>query len=644
MQIILKMRIHTYFLCFSLLLPIVSHAQTVEERKNIATFSNKHANSELAEILRKEDLERKIRLQNFINQNPSFQITKRIGTIGLEELLDVLPNGEKIFARTTNAGSATTARATALYNGGSLGINIQGQNMTAGVWDGGNARSTHQEFMVSGISKITLGDGTNFQPHATHVAGTIAAKGMFPDVRGIAFNSSILSYNWDSDLTEMLDQASSGLLVSNHSYGIGSLSSLWFYGAYDSRAKEMDNICYNNPYYLPVIAAGNDRNATVAPGSVQINTKEGYDMIFGHANAKNIITVAAINQVTTYTDPSSVVMSSFSSWGPSDDGRIKPDISMKGVNVLSTVSSSDTALGYMSGTSMASPGVTGVVVLLQQYYNQLYSSFMKSATVKGLILHTADEAGFTVGPDYSFGWGLINAQKGAMAIRDKNSTTNNKSVIEELTLFNTATYTKTITASGTNPLKISISWTDPQAPTNNTGTVDPTTKYLVNDLDIKVSKNGVNYFPWKLQGMSNTSGAATNAGTNDVDNFERVDIDNPSGTYTIAVTHKGTLSGGSQNFSLIATSDNLATLSTSETIKANDSKVDFYPNPAKNYIHINEKDKDLLINIYDISGKLVLTSKLVDNRISIIQLVKGNYIANFINKKGDIKSFKFIKE
>ncbi|MCY0975808.1 S8 family serine peptidase [Chryseobacterium wangxinyae] len=640
------MKKFTYLLCFSLILPIVSNAQTLEERKNIATYSNKKANFELAKHLQNEDLERKIRLQNFIHQNPSFQVSNRIGAIGLEELLDVLPNGEKIFARTTNAGSATTARATALYNGGSLGISIQGQNMIAGVWDGGNARSTHQEFMVGSTSKITLGDGTDFQPHPTHVAGTIAAKGLFPDVRGVAFNSSILSYNWDSDLTEMLDQASNGLLVSNHSYGIGQLSSLWFYGAYDSRAQVIDDICYNNPYYLPVISAGNDRNKTTAPGSVQINTKEGFDMIFGHGNAKNIITVAAVNEVSPYIDTSSVVMSPFSSWGPSDDGRIKPDISMKGVNVLSTLSSSDTALGYMSGTSMASPGVTGVVLLLQQYYNQLYSSFMKSSTVKGLILHTADEAGFAVGPDYSFGWGLINAQKGAMAIRDKNSTTNNKSVIEEPTLFNTATYTKTITASGTNPLKISISWTDPAALITdiNTGTVDPTTKYLINDLDIKVSKNGVNYYPWKLQGMNNTSGVATNSGTNDVDNFERVDINNPSGTYTITVTHKGTLSGGSQNFSLIATSDNLATLSTNEEIKANDTKVDFYPNPAKNYIQINEKDKDLLINIYDVSGKLILTSKLVDNKISISHLVKGNYIANFINKKGEIKSFKFIKE
>ena len=239
---------------------------------------------------------------------------------------------------------------------------------------------------------------------------------------------------------------------------------------------------------------------------------------------------------------------------------------------------------------------------------------------------------------------MVNAEKAAKAIRDKNSTTSSKSIIDELTLVNNSTYTRTITASGTSPLKISISWTDPQAPTANSGTTDPTTKYLVNDLDIKVSKNGVDYFPWKLEGLLAPYSPATNTGTNNVDNFERVDINNPSGTYTITVTHKGTLTGGSQNFSLIATSDNLSTLSTNEAIRENDNKVNFYPNPAKNYIQINEKDKDLLINIYDVSGKLVLTSKLVDNRINISQLTKGNYIANFINKKGEIKSFKFIKE
>ncbi|UPQ77610.1 S8 family serine peptidase [Chryseobacterium nepalense] len=201
---------------------------------------------------------------------------------------------------------------------------------------------------------------------------------------------------------------------------------MWFYGAYDSRAQTFDEICYNNPYYLPVVSTGNSRNDTSSPGSVQIANKGGYDLIFGHGNAKNVMTVAAVSEVSNYVDESSVTMSTFSSWGPSDDGRIKPDISMKGVGVRSTLSTSNTATGLLSGTTMASPGITGIVLLLQQYYKQLYSNYMRSATVKGLILHTADEAGYWAGPDYEYGWELVNAEKAVIAIRDKNSATSTK--------------------------------------------------------------------------------------------------------------------------------------------------------------------------------------------------------------------------
>lgn len=635
-----------YFFIGILIVPSLLMAQTKDERRTISSYSDNKANQLLIEQLTKEEKAAQIRVHNYLAQHPD---VKKVDYIGEDnatkrELMDVNPNGELIYAQTHNVGSANTSRANRLYSGGSLGINIQGQGMIAGVWDGGSARATHQEFIAGMFSKINILDGGTGDDHATHVAGTIAAQGINPLVRGVAFNSNINSYDWTNDLSEMATEASAGLITSNHSYGIGALNSQWFYGAYDSRARQVDQICYQNPYYLPVFSAGNDRNETTAPGSTQIAVKNGYDMIFGHGNAKNNITVAAVSDVNTYTGPSSVAMSSFSSWGPSDDGRIKPEISTKGVQVLSTLNTSNTAIGYMSGTSMASPGITGVVLLLQQYYNQLYNFYMRSATTKGLILHTADEAGSNPGPDYSYGWGLVNAEKAAIVIRDKNNTSGTKSIIEELTLQNGASYTKTITANGTNPLKISISWTDPAYSSSNNGTNDPSTIYLVNDLDIKVTKDDTTYYPWKLQGMSAPSSPATNTGTNNVDNFERVDINNPSGTYTITVTHKGSLTGGNQNFSLIATSDNLGTLSANEVAIANDSKVDFYPNPAKDFIHLNEADRDLLINIYDVSGKLVLTSKLTDNKINIKTLTKGNYIANFITKKGAIKTFKFIKQ
>ncbi|UPQ74938.1 T9SS type A sorting domain-containing protein [Chryseobacterium nepalense] len=208
-------------------------------------------------------------------------------------------------------------------------------------------------------------------------------------------------------------------------------------------------------------------------------------------------------------------------------------------------------------------------------------------------------------------------------------------------MSNGATYTKTITASGASPLKVSISWTYPQSSFTNSGTVDPSTKYLVNDLDIKITKDGVNYYPWKMQGMSIPFNNVTNTGTNDADNFERIDINNPSGTYTITVTHKGTLTGGSQNFSLIATAESLSTLSVGETQQKEVTQ--FYPNPTKDYIYINETKSNLKVTVYDVSGKMVLNRSLTNNRLDVSSLEKGNYVASYISKKR-IKSFKFIKE
>lgn len=627
-----------------LLLPFFVFSQTSEERGVIASFSNKEGNEALAKELRVEQNQRALRLFKYLKNNSIAAKNISADGIGKIELIDILPNGEKVFAKTYNAGAATTARATKLYNGGGLGLNIQGQGMIVGVWDGGSIRPTHQEFMVGGVSKISL---MELEPesdnHATHVAGTIGAQGIVPSVRGVAFNSSIKSYDWTNDLSEMLFEAPA-LLVSNHSYGIGQLSSLWFYGAYDSRAKRMDEICFNNPYYLPVIAAGNDRNDTKTPASTQISTKSGYDMIFGHGNAKNVMTVAAVKEVQEYTGPASVVMSDFSSWGPSDDGRIKPDISMKGVSVKSTTAENDTSTASYNGTSMASPGVAGVVTLLQQYHNQLYSNFMRAATVKGLILHTADEAGFADGPDYEHGWGLINAEASAKIISDKNLSSEG-SIIEENTLVTNAVYTKSIEVDGTKPLQISISWTDPAYATANTGTVDPAIKYLVNNLDVKVTSSGGDvFYPWKLQGLSNTYAMATNSSANDTDNFERVDIPFPKGKYTVTVSHKGSLTGGSQKYSLIMSGGNLAKLAVTDA-KNSEEQLIVYPNPTKEMLFIkNNNLVEAKVSILDISGRVLSQKNINDGKIFVGDLPKGNYLLIYKDKKNREMSVKFIKE
>lgn len=639
----------TYFLM--MLLPALYFSQTVDERRKIASQSDIVGNATQLDRLKKEESERKIRLSNYFSKNPKIQKIIKNGEFGISELIDVSPSGELAYLKTYNDGASKTARANRLYNGGSLGLNIQGQGMIAGIWDGGSVRSTHQEFNVGGVSKITLMDGSAVANHATHVGGTISAQGIGSILlRGVAFNSSLKSYDWNSDLVEMNSEASAGMLVSNHSYGpdltqgSNPAASRWVLGAYRSDARETDEVCKNNPFYLPVFAAGNSRDDANIPYITQISNKSGYDMIGGQGIAKNVLTVGAVYELLNYTVPSDVQMSTFSSWGPTDDGRIKPEIVMKGVAVRSSTSTSDTSSGFNQGTSMAAPGVTGVVLLLQQYYNQLYSSYMRAATVKGLIMHSADEAGENPGPDYSYGWGLINAENAAKIIRDKNLLSN-RTLIEENILSNGATFTKSISSNGSQPLRISISWTDPQYQGQNSGTTDPVTKYLVNDLDLKVtSASGTVYYPWKLQGMTNYAAPATNNSTNDADNFERVDIPLPAGNYTISVTHKGNLTGGSpQNFSLIASGSNLATLSTNDSA-LKENKIDIYPNPAGDWVNFkNINGVVATVVILDMSGKLIKKESVSNDKISVKDLPKGQYMLIYTDKKSRDQSFKFIK-
>ncbi|MEC5172505.1 hypothetical protein [Chryseobacterium nepalense] len=93
-----------------------------------------------------EQSQRNLRLLRFLNQNPGYSKKINQPNFGVRELVDVLPNGKYIYAQTDNAGASITVRSNKLYSGGSLGLNIQGQNMIAGVWDGESARTTHQEF------------------------------------------------------------------------------------------------------------------------------------------------------------------------------------------------------------------------------------------------------------------------------------------------------------------------------------------------------------------------------------------------------------------------------------------------------------------------------------------------------------------
>lgn len=464
----------------------------------------------------------------------------------LYELMKLNEEGFPLYYKTFNADAAISTRANYLHNGGGLGLNVEGQNMEAHIWDGGLARITHQEYDgPGGNNRFSIGDGsTSLHYHSAHVTGTIIASGVQSQAKGMAPQAYAIGYDWNSDISEATTAATNGMLVSNHSYGWDA-SSLpdWYFGAYIDESRDWDNVMYNAPYYLMIVAAGNDGNDNSSNGN-PLDGNSAYDKLSGHATSKNNLVVASAQDAIIDGSGNlvSVTINGFSSEGPTDDYRIKPDITGNGYNLYSTYESSDTDYGTISGTSMASPNVTGSLLLLQQHYNNVNSSYMRAATLKGLALHTADDAG-PAGPDAVYGWGLLNTKKAAETITQDG----NESLIEELTLSQGSTFTIDVESDGVNPLMASISWTDPPG-TANTGTANDNTPVLVNDLDIRVTQAANTYNPYKL-----TSITTNGTGDNIVDPYERVDVSGASGTYTITVTHKGSLSGGNQNFSLIVT-------------------------------------------------------------------------------------------
>lgn len=599
---IFKLTLLVFFTSASLLF-----SQTVEERDQIVSNYDLNNLQKLKEKLQQQYEERQARIDLWASQNKK-------DLIGIDDegktkwLYDIIDN-KPIYRTTYNRNAGIMQGADALWNGGSLGLNIEGQGMFVSVWDGARVLTTHEALtgrVIAGEPPIANGNPTD-DNHATHVAGTIIASGPNLNARGVAPQATAVYFNFTNDQAEMIAEAALGRLVSNHSYGIPAQNvPVAFLGRYGPSAQSLDQIIFDAPFYLPVMSAGNsrNRNPAVNPGD------SGYDILTGDKVAKNNLVVGATVENLNYTGPTSTVMSSFSSWGPADDGRIKPDISTKGVQTFSSLyTNGNSGYGFLSGTSMAAPAVSGGLLLLQQYYNSLNSVYMRSSTAKGLVLHTAREAGVFIGPDYQFGWGTLDTEAAAIAIRDNGSDV----LIDELTLQNGATEVlSNITANNSGKLMVSLSWTDLPSPNpfpdTDATTTDVATPMLVNDLDVVVTNaNGTSFFPWSLN-PAQPIFPATKTGTNNVDNYERVEIDNPSGAYTITVSHKGNLSNGLQNYSLIVTGADQQTFSTSGPDNLNNLAL--YPNPANDRFTVafnNQLSGDTInVEVYDVLGQRVM--------------------------------------
>jgi hypothetical protein len=434
-------------------------------------------------------------------------------------------------------------------------FDLTGDGITVGVWDGGQVLTDHVEFGDRVINK----GSSSLSNHATHVTGTITAAGINESSLGMAPSANILSYYaFNDDISSMAIEAANGLIISNHSYGLilgwnwNGNNWQWYggsgdidnrFGHYSSKSATLDDIVYNAPYYSIVWAVGNDRN-DVGDGS---KPPDGpYNIVDPSSGAKNVLAVGAITGFDDYEGTSSVIMSDFSCWGPTNDGRIKPDLVADGVDLLSTSSSGNDAYVRLSGTSMASPNIAGSLVPIQQYFRQNADTFMTAAALKALVIHTAREAGTKPGPDPQFGWGVMNTFDALKVLRDRNS---EDTVVVETKIMNGESYEIELFSDGNTPLTATVAWTDPAGTPLQAGN---TSIMLVNDLDIRIYDDELNeYLPW---GLNPSNPLKAERMDNIRDNVEQIELESPlPRRYRIKVSHKGSLVNDEQAFGLVVT-------------------------------------------------------------------------------------------
>ncbi|WP_375580396.1 S8 family serine peptidase [Marivirga tractuosa] len=233
--------------------------------------------------------------------------------------------------------------------------------------------------------------------------------------------------------------------------------------------------------------------------------------------------------------------------GPTNDGRIKPDIVADGVGLLSAASSGDDEYATLSGTSMSAPNVTGSLGMIQEFYRQSADTFMTAAQLKSLAIHTAREAGNSDGPDYKFGWGILNTIDAIKLLQGRN---NKDTLLTEATLNSGEVHEYELIPDNKTKLTATVVWTDVPGQVTDLGSSTP---HLVNDLDLHLEDDAGNiYYPWKMD--PENFGGSAKKGVNSLDNVEKLEFNVPDvRKYKLVVSHKGELENGSQTYALALT-------------------------------------------------------------------------------------------
>jgi len=406
---------------------------------------------------------------------------------------------------------------------------LTGDGVRIGIWDGGEVRTDHEQL----TGRVTLRDNSGPNDHSTHVAGTMIGDGTgMANAMGMAPGAERL-YSWDYNGNPATEQDdcwnNDWIILANHSWGTvlgwagnSDVGGDNLFGYYDDVAEDWDALVYWTGLLVQK-SSGNDGNDCDPGDPNDCDGEPGsdgwaYHTIGTQGNAKNILTVGAVNGIP--------ILTGFSSTGPTDDFRIKPDVVAKGDSLWSawaqgvTIPEEVTCVGQdycsIGGTSMSTPTVTGGLALLVELYRSIYSNHNPAPEVmKAVVVNTAQDLG-RVGPDYAYGHGLFDALAAAELIQVGPV----HIVTDSVTPQDLVTYLVKVPA-GTPLLKVTSAWTDFPG-LGNSGL-----PALENDLDLKlISPGGQTFYPWSGP-TGDPTDPATNDDKNSVDNVETVEVSAP---------------------------------------------------------------------------------------------------------------------
>ena len=412
-------------------------------------------------------------------------------------------------------------RVSNVANGFTTSLN--GSGVIVAVADSG-LDADHGDFGARVLSNSdVVGDGSTADRHSghgTHVACTVLGDGSRGGYAGVAPQAELIFQAMENDnngqflspsLNYILNQAySQGARIHTNSWGSSQTSDQ---GKYTSSAEDIDDrtAAYDRTHanqegLLVLFAAGND-----GPGTGTVGAP---------STAKNTLTVG--NHQNRYSGAPDTMMSG-SSRGPTDDGRIKPDIVAPGGYVRScrAQEAGDTGSATWSnqyyleytGTSMATPNAAGAAALVREYLVEIaLRPEPQGALIKALLILGAQDMGTRNIPNDDEGWGRVN-------LRDTLAPTGGRGIwVDDRSLLSSTGQSKSYVfnvSASSSPFKVVLAWSDER------GSRFSSTQ-LVNDLDLEVtSPDGITYL-----GNVFSNGRSIQAGSRDtLNNVEVVLID-----------------------------------------------------------------------------------------------------------------------